>query len=208
MGPWADVGLAAAQANRGQRLALQGIGSLTPDQGIRALESLIGQASPQMAVVPFDLRQWREFYPALAGASLFAQLIEEAGGRGAGSTSGPHMGEILRQAEAGKRRGLLEHHLREIVAGVMRLDPSRIAVETSLGNLGLDSLMGLEIRNRLRPARDWAAGHLVWTYLTLPRHRLFQAASTLHDAPPSPDLAILRLGAQRHVDARNPRTRG
>jgi acyl carrier protein len=167
-GPWAEVGLAAAQANRGQRLALQGIGSLTPEQGIRALESLLGQTAPQMAVVPFDLRQWREFYPALAGAALFAELIDEAGGRGGSSSSGPRMSELLREAEAGERRGLLENHIREVIAGVMRLDPSRIPVQTSLGNLGLDSLMGLEIRNRLERSLGLTLpATLAWTYPTI-----------------------------------------
>jgi acyl carrier protein len=167
-GPWAEVGLAAAQANRGQRLALQGIGSLTPEQGIRALESLLGQAAPQMAVVPFDLRQWREFYPALAGAALFAELLEESGGRGASSISGPRMSELLHEAPAGERRGLLENHIREVIAGVMRLDPSRIPVQTSLGALGLDSLMGLEIRNRLERSLGLTLpATLAWTYPTI-----------------------------------------
>jgi hypothetical protein len=36
-GPWAMVGLAATQANRGDRLAMLGIESLSPAQGIEAL---------------------------------------------------------------------------------------------------------------------------------------------------------------------------
>jgi myxalamid-type polyketide synthase MxaE and MxaD len=106
-GPWAEIGLAAAQENRGRRLAAQGLGSLTPEQGIRALELLLGQANapPAIAVLPFNLRQWREFYPAAAGLPLFAELMQEAG---------PHS----RSAPAAKidSAATLESHVRGQVA--------------------------------------------------------------------------------------------
>src|SRR5690606_41117070 len=35
-GPWSDVGLAAAREDRGERLAGQGLASLTPAQGVAA----------------------------------------------------------------------------------------------------------------------------------------------------------------------------
>ncbi|HEV2131484.1 MAG TPA: SDR family NAD(P)-dependent oxidoreductase, partial [Longimicrobiaceae bacterium] len=41
-GPWSGVGLAASTAKRGERLADQGLRSLTPDQGIDALRALMG----------------------------------------------------------------------------------------------------------------------------------------------------------------------
>jgi acyl carrier protein len=167
-GPWAEVGLAAAQSNRGQRLALQGIGNLTTKQGIRALESLMEQPVAQIAVLPFDLRQWREFYPALAGASLFAELLGELDTRSASTMPGSRLTDILRNAGPGERRGLIERHISEQIAEVMRLDVSRIPAQTSLGNLGLDSLMGLEIRNRLeRSSGQSLPATLVWTYPTV-----------------------------------------
>jgi acyl carrier protein len=194
-GPWAEVGLAAAQTNRGQRLALQGIGSLTPEQGIRALESLIAQPAPQMAVIDFDLRQWREFHPALAGASLFEELMKEVGG-GPG-VSHPAMTDLLRNAERGERRGLLEDHIRDQIAEVMRLDDSRIGVQTALGSLGLDSLMGLEIRNRLERSLGLTLpAALVWTYPTIAALTTYfeDALNFTVDARPSAHAAVAAAG--------------
>jgi myxalamid-type polyketide synthase MxaE and MxaD len=166
-GPWAEIGLAAGQANRGQRLAVQGVGSLTPKQGIRALESLMEQALAGVAVIPFDLRQWREFYPALANASLFAELIKETGDA-ASTAASPQLTELLRDVDSGDRRAVVLRHITEQIAAVMRLDVSRIPAQTSLGNLGLDSLMGLEIRNRLeRSSGLTLSATLVWTYPTV-----------------------------------------
>ena len=69
-GPWAEVGLAAAQANRGQRLALQGIDSITRAQGLQALGRLLSQPAPASGRRQFNLRQWREFHLAAADAPL------------------------------------------------------------------------------------------------------------------------------------------
>ncbi|HKB49178.1 MAG TPA: SDR family oxidoreductase, partial [Ktedonobacterales bacterium] len=80
-GPWAEVGLAASQRNRGQRLALQGIGSLTRAQGLQALSFLLGQPAPQVAVVAFNLRQWREFHLPTADTPLLSELARDERGQ-------------------------------------------------------------------------------------------------------------------------------
>jgi acyl carrier protein len=122
----------------------------------------------QVAVLPLDLRQWREFHPAIAEGSLFEELLQEAGRVDAPNASGPRVSDRLRQAEEGQRRGLLEDHVRDQVAHVLRLDSSRIGAQTTFGSMGLDSLMGLEIRNRLERSLGLTLpATLVWTYPTL-----------------------------------------
>src|SRR5262249_1999400 len=55
-GPWAEVGMAAADAKRGERVAQQGFGSIAPAQAVRVLEQLIQQERPQLAVVSIDIQ--------------------------------------------------------------------------------------------------------------------------------------------------------
>ena len=58
--------------------------------------------------------------------------------------------------------------MREQIAQVMRLEPEQLAPATSLGSLGLDSLMGLEIRNRLEASLGLTIpATLIWTYPTI-----------------------------------------
>src|SRR5262249_18703301 len=124
-GPWASVGQAAAQANRGERLALRGMASITPALGLRLFMRLLQGAPAQMGVMRFDLRQWREFSPAAADAPLLSRLMRELRDPQGQPATG-HFRETLLAAETGQRRALLEEHLREQIGQVVRLAPAQI----------------------------------------------------------------------------------
>ena len=147
-GPFSEVGLAAADTLRGSRLADRGVASLTPADGLAALARLLGDPRPVTAVARFDLQRWLEFYPSVAGAPFFAALAAAAP-----STAPDHAAAALRDALAAaspsERTTLLEHHLREQAGRVLRQDPAKIDRHASFHSLGLDSLMSLELRNRL-----------------------------------------------------------
>ena len=137
-GPWAEVGLAAAEARRGERLALQGIGGLTRAQGVQALARLMSQPLAQAAVVALNLRQWREFHLAAADAPLLSDLVRDELGQVEPVRDASPILQALRAADSAQRRTLLDGHVREQVAQVMRLDPAEIDPRIPFGNLGLD----------------------------------------------------------------------
>ncbi|MGH7754395.1 MAG: SDR family NAD(P)-dependent oxidoreductase, partial [Gemmatimonadales bacterium] len=107
-GPWAEVGQAAAQANRGARLALRGLASLTPAQGMQALGRLLRGAPAQGGVMALDLRQWREFYPMAAAAPLLSHLVREEGSRGQPGHGTGDMRAALLAMEPSQRRPWFE----------------------------------------------------------------------------------------------------
>jgi phthiocerol/phenolphthiocerol synthesis type-I polyketide synthase C len=166
-GPFADVGMVAGPEWT-ERLSSRGMGSLTSSQGTEALQRLIGHTLPQIAVLPLNVRQWRQVFPRFAQMPFFAELVESdahAGGAGSGAEL---LIQQLAAADSRHRLVLLEQHLREQVASVLRLSTDRIGPRTPLQTLGLDSLMALELRNRLE---DLLAvrlpATLVWQYPTL-----------------------------------------
>ncbi|MGH2671013.1 MAG: beta-ketoacyl reductase, partial [bacterium] len=167
-GPWAEVGLAAAQANRGARLATQGMASIAPAQGLAALGRLLDCGAPQVGVLPLNLRHWRQLYPRAARSPLLAHLLQEQdSARGAGIANNP-VREALLAARPGARRSLLESHLVEQVAQVLRLARSHIDAQTPLPTLGFDSLMALELRNRLEASLGLTlSATLMWGYPTI-----------------------------------------
>lgn len=147
-GAWARVGLAARQANRGQRIAERGMKNFSPEQGLEALEVLMRQQEPQLAFMPFDLRQWQRFYPEMGESPLFAYLYT---GSGAGGEHGGSFSAILQSilTQASEQRlPAIESYLCGRVAKI--LGHTHVDPLVSLNRLGLDSLMGLEVRNAIK----------------------------------------------------------
>jgi NADPH:quinone reductase-like Zn-dependent oxidoreductase/acyl carrier protein/short-subunit dehydrogenase len=167
-GPWADVGLAATAANRGDRLALRGLGSITAEQGVDALTVLLGDPEAQVAVMPFDLALWQEFYPAARDTHFFAEFASDEV-EDVGVTAVSDIITQLEQAESGRpRQTLLANHIRAQVAQVLQLSPERIPFNKPLKTLGIDSLMTLELRNRLENSLGLTlSATLIWNYPTV-----------------------------------------
>jgi myxalamid-type polyketide synthase MxaE and MxaD len=167
-GPISQVGLAAAQDNRGNRLATTGIASIAPEQVTTILDRLLTADGTQVGVMAFNLRQWRQSYPKASAWPLLAELAELHDGSADGSARLPSLRLTLAAAEAHARQSLLETHVREQIGQVLRLTPSQIDVRTPLNSLGFDSLMALELRNRLEASLGIKlSATLIWGYPTI-----------------------------------------
>nr|ALD82524.1 polyketide synthase [Nannocystis sp. MB1016] len=145
-GLFADTGLAAALSERGSRLVARGARSLRVDEGLAVLERLLAGGPPQVGVLPLDVRAWAELVPAVAGMARFARL-------GAASSAGPRDEDLaarIAAAAPGERPDLVRGLVRGHVARVLRLSEARVDEDTPLTGLGMDSLMGLELKHRLR----------------------------------------------------------
>jgi acyl transferase domain-containing protein/aryl carrier-like protein len=153
-GGFSEVGLAAAQDNRGERLASRGMRSLTPAQGVAALRRVLDGGRSQIGVAPLDVRQWVEFYPAAAASPTLSRLLAEApagGGREAGEAG---LVEQLARAEPAARASLLLGFVRGQVARVLRIAEGKLDPSAPLTSFGMDSLTSLELKHRLK--RDTA----------------------------------------------------
>jgi NADPH:quinone reductase-like Zn-dependent oxidoreductase len=151
-GPWAEVGL-AARPDRGGRLALHGIGSITPSQGVEILELLLKQNAAQVGVMPVDWRQWKLSYAGAGGSKMISLLLD---GSDRGSIEpGRQMSkqgltaQTLMEAEAGDRERLLQMYLRDKVALGLGLAPSSVELNWPLSKHGLDSLLAVELKHRI-----------------------------------------------------------
>jgi acyl transferase domain-containing protein/acyl carrier protein/NAD(P)-dependent dehydrogenase (short-subunit alcohol dehydrogenase family) len=152
-GVFTDVGLAAT-STRGGRLEGRGLRGMTAPEGIDGLERVLARGATQMAVCPIDVAKWVELVPGAASSSLLAALSREAP-RAPRSTTPPvkAKGDWLRTLAAlpeAQRVDAVTEMVRAEAARVLSLGrPSAVPPQRPLRQLGLDSLMGVELRNAL-----------------------------------------------------------
>jgi acyl carrier protein len=166
-GPWAEVGMAADRSDRGGRLGGLGLGSLTRGRGVEAFRRLLGDARAYVAVMALDVEAWCAAQPGPANPLL--DRLRASGERGSvpGAPAGGIL-EALRAAPAATQQPMLLEHVRGRVARILRLELSHVDREAPLKGLGLDSLMTLELRNRLEADLGLRlSATLVWNYPTV-----------------------------------------
>jgi acyl transferase domain-containing protein/NADPH:quinone reductase-like Zn-dependent oxidoreductase/acyl carrier protein len=148
-GPWADVGLAASRADSGARLAARGLASLSPEVCIEGLRAALAHGGAQVCVMSFARDRWTTAYPSAATCSLLRALASDDVRVPVGDGEPPLLRELTALHSPADRLELLEARVRESIADVLRMPDGEIERRTPLRDLGLDSLMAVELRNRL-----------------------------------------------------------
>ena len=156
-GPWAEVG-AAAKRDLGDRLKAYGVHWITPGQGLAALETIVRANPSQAAVLSID---WSTFLAQFHDTAppFFAELEPRRRARRTPTAvparqrrpreeSGDHLWD-LRTAAPTVRKSMIVDIVRRAAARVLRLPLLDVELHESLVQLGLDSLMAVELRNSL-----------------------------------------------------------
>ena len=152
-GAWSELGEAEEQSERiEKRLEAEGKGWITPQQGLRALERLVRQDVTASMVADMDWQVFaesQEQHPPL----LKDLLSVAADGAEDPPASPDDLLTSLRAAPAAERQQLLVEFLQRELQAVMRL-PTLPVPSVDFSELGMDSLMAVELRNRLNRAFD------------------------------------------------------
>lgn len=152
-GAWSEIGAAARARGGLERLASQGVESLTPDQGIEVLGQLLSRDITEIAVANIRWPQFFKAWPAAEALPLLSALASELADepvQGSSATGGGSaVRETLQSVAPEQRAELIEAYLRKIAAKVLGLGASSLDPHQPLVNLGLDSLMAIELRNRI-----------------------------------------------------------
>jgi NADPH:quinone reductase-like Zn-dependent oxidoreductase/acyl carrier protein len=151
-GALGDVGVAARNPALEQMLAAAGIRSLPVAQAVAAIEGVLEQNPVQIGVFDVDWQKWAAVAPHLARLPIFQEVIADRAKSNGGLAFTPAMRLRCKLAvlEHQERQDYLQSILAEALAYVLQLPVSQISPENQIAQLGLDSLMTVELRTALQ----------------------------------------------------------
>ncbi len=152
-GAWSEIGSATDRKITTQ-MQQRGIGTITPDQGVAAFAELLRSCAPQVGVIPID---WVQFPPNLLqhpflSAFQTTSLPDQPANR---SSPLSPLKQQLSQMRDRQRIAHLVTYLQTEVGKVLGLSPTQLpSPQTGFFDMGMDSLMMIELRNRLETALE------------------------------------------------------
>lgn len=161
-GPWDAEGM-AADPDIGRQLGQRGLTPIAPEVGIDLLDRVLrkdlsqtheddaASLNPGLVIVDAD---WNRIVASLpgGGSSLFRDLQSTAGsprGQSAPSDRDEALYQRLKSADSEVRLVELQAIIHANLGDVMGIDADLIEPDQPLVSLGLDSLMGMELRGKL-----------------------------------------------------------
>ncbi|GFZ92472.1 polyketide synthase [Okeania sp. KiyG1] len=165
-GAWASAGMAASlDTHHQQRFDALGVSAIEPEMGMQALESLLSNSPSQIGVLPINWSKFAKQLPGKQKTPFLSNLISTE----PLLTQKSAFREQLEVAAVSERQELLTTHLRSIIAKTLGwTDKQKIGMRQRLFDLGLDSLMAVELKNRLESSLGTSlSSTLLFDYPTL-----------------------------------------
>jgi acyl carrier protein len=147
-GAVSDVGYVAQNPEIGQKLDHVGVKSLPAGQLLRILGSLLQHNAVQIGIGNINWPQLAKVH-LIRVSPRFAHLAEATladDGEGEGSS----LVDALLAVDPAERQQFLSTQIRDQLARVLGTSPAKVDMEQPLINLGIDSLMAVEIGNQIQ----------------------------------------------------------
>ncbi len=149
-GPWAEIGMAARlNAANQNRMHNNGIIPIAPDEAIQQLDTIILNGMSQAAVFTMDWKKIEKLVEHGGNPLLFEEFAQMESEAEKLKNTGFILKE-LEQLEIAKRKNYLLIYVQKEIAKVLAIsDPTSIEERKPLFDLGLDSFMAVELKNKL-----------------------------------------------------------
>jgi len=189
-GAWSGVG-AAAQRQVDQQMQVRGVDAITPDQGLHILSQLLAHPSePQVGVIPI---RWPQFLNQGWTDTFFERFQSSVPAASATDAPSGWQARLLNLSER-QRLTFLTTALQQEVAKVLGRSTNQLP-DPQLGffDMGMDSLMAVELKNRLDTQLGTTVSSTVIfeypTIATLAKHLAEEVLQSPPETASSSDLA-------------------
>ena len=144
-GPIGDSGyLARNEKVRDALVGRLGGRALSADEALRSLDGLLVTAAPRLGFLEFDWNVLRRVLPA-AQAPKFSELARHDGSSKTGHETKQDLRRRLAELPEGELLSTVTDIVRGEIAHILRIAPERIEPSVSLQDMGMDSLMAVEL---------------------------------------------------------------
>ncbi len=169
-GPWAEVGMASGVSK--QRFTGQGIADIELDRGMQVLKDLLAKDLTQPCVLEINWEQYAKSRDMDRVQGFFSYLIGRRQSNPEKSSTKEDHSSILDELQvcpASQRKHVLLDFLRQTALEVLGYsDSEQIETNEPLINQGFDSLMSVEMRNKLgKSLNQTLPASLLFDYPTL-----------------------------------------
>jgi acyl transferase domain-containing protein/thioesterase domain-containing protein/acyl carrier protein len=152
-GPWAGSGM-AADAGHGDQIQSRGLGLIPTEKGLEVLQRLLGASSGRGTNIAVMDAHWPEIQRAMRGRRpSMLRLVAREEAADPAEPKDSKIDQAFRQqllaVELEGRKSLLRDYFSGELARIMGIEASNLDVQQPLNNLGLDSLMAIELKNNL-----------------------------------------------------------
>lgn len=148
-GAWSEIGAAARLKDTG-RAARLGLGAFSPEKGIDLLEQAIASGRAEVSAMAVDWQIYLESGQTARDWPLFENFLSTTKNESPDAPTDT-LNSQLQNAPDENRLDIIKQHLRNRIRRVLGLeDLAALREDQSLAELGLDSLMALELKNGLQ----------------------------------------------------------
>ena len=145
-------GYVARNERVAEYLARQGTTALSPGEVVFLLESFLNSGTTQAMALRVDWSKWRQSFRGSQESPLLERIF-------AAGVEGPEISGAksdwrlkIESAAPENRTEIIGHAVRDVVGSVLRVKPDGLRLDQPLTDLGLDSLMAVEIENSIESA--------------------------------------------------------
>lgn len=147
-GVWSEIGSAAERgADKQEKIA--GIKSINPANGIKALEKALDINAAQTGILPIDWNKFAEENNNKFISELLKKNLHSDESQFIRTETGKDIISQMRSAPEEMHSELLTEYFRKVISGIMGLEPEELQTDQPLNTIGLDSLMAIELKNKV-----------------------------------------------------------
>jgi acyl transferase domain-containing protein/NAD(P)-dependent dehydrogenase (short-subunit alcohol dehydrogenase family)/acyl carrier protein len=164
-GTISDIGLAARQENRADRLAEQGVTAILSQNLAAYFDALFFSEETQIMAMQINFSKWAQFNPAVLKNHFYSKVIAQQTTTDS-TTNTTKEEQRFTSVEEYKKH--IKNRIKQHISAATKLNLSKIKEEETFKSLGLDSLHALQLKNKLQDDFELSLNvAVVWQYPTV-----------------------------------------